>query len=69
MSRRALAGRYIGRGMDQRAFAETLRGLMLARPEEPRTSAGTTAISRSAPLSPRRRELVRRPIAAALSPG
>ena len=29
----ALAGRYVGRGMDQRAIAEILRGLMLVHPE------------------------------------
>jgi hypothetical protein len=32
----ALAGRYVGRGMDQRAVAEILRGLMLVHPEEAR---------------------------------
>ena len=32
----ALAGRYVGRGVDQRAISQILRGLMLAHPEEAR---------------------------------
>ena len=32
----ALAGRYVGRGVDQRVISQILRGLMLAHPEEAR---------------------------------
>ena len=66
----ALAGRYIGRGMDQRAVAQILRGLMLTHPEEARderwrdryqsiAALVTSAANKFSPEADRRRAIAR----------